>query len=76
MMILASWPPSSITEPTSGWSFSTAIVTAFTSCTNFAPRCGAIGPPPEPVMNSRKSLSFTVGNASLISVSISNVFSG
>ncbi len=43
MMILASWPPSSITLPTSGWSFSTAIVTALTSCTNFAPSCGAIG---------------------------------
>ena len=53
MMILASWPPSSITLPTSGWSFSTAIVTAFTSWTNFAPICGAIGLPPEPVMNTR-----------------------
>ena len=31
MMILASWPPSSITLSTSGWRCSTAIVTAFTS---------------------------------------------
>ena len=37
MMIFASWPPSSITVPTSGCSCSTAIVTALTSCTNFAP---------------------------------------
>ena len=41
MMILASCPPSSTTEPTSGCSFSTASVTALTSCTNFAPMCGA-----------------------------------
>jgi hypothetical protein len=76
MMILASCPPSSITEPTSGWSFSTAMVTALTSCTNLAPTWGAIGPPPEPVMNNRKSESFTCGKASLMSVSISRVFSG
>ena len=31
MMIFASWPPSSQTEPTSGCSVSTASVTALTS---------------------------------------------
>ena len=36
-MIFASCPPSSITEFTSGCSFSTASETAVTSCTNFAP---------------------------------------
>jgi hypothetical protein len=36
-MILASCPPSSMTEFTSGCSFSTASETAVTSCTNFAP---------------------------------------
>ena len=41
MMIFASWPPSSMTEPTSGCSVSTARVTAFTSWTNLAPMCGA-----------------------------------
>ncbi len=76
MMILASWPPSSITLPTSGWSFSTAIVTAFTSCTNFAPRCGAIGDPPEPVMNTRICSLLSVGKASWISRNISRVISG
>ena len=54
MMILASWPPSSITEPHSGYSFSTASETAFTSCTNFAPRYFAMPLPPEPVMNMRE----------------------
>ena len=36
-MIFASWPPSSITELTSGCCFSTASETALTSWTNFAP---------------------------------------
>ena len=36
-MIFASWPPSSMTEYTSGCSFSTASDTAVTSCTNLAP---------------------------------------
>ena len=40
-MIFASWPPSSMTECTSGWSVSTASDTAVTSCTNFAPMSGA-----------------------------------
>ena len=53
MMILASCPPSSQTEPTSGCSVSTARVTAFTSWTNFDPMCGPIGAPPEPVMKVR-----------------------
>ena len=54
-MIFASCPPSSITEYTSGWSFSTASETAVTSCTNFAPiMFGQIPPPPEPVMKMRQ----------------------
>ena len=56
MMILASCPPSSITDPHSGYSFSTASETAFTSCTNFAPRYLAMPLPPEPVMNMRERL--------------------
>ena len=48
MMILASWPPSSITDSTSGCLYSTASVTAFTSCTNLAPVGAASGPEPEP----------------------------
>ena len=66
MMILASWPPSSITLPTSGCSCSTAIVTALTSCTNFAPSGAASGPAPEPVMKMRMWSSGTCGNASPI----------
>ena len=54
MMILASWPPSSTTLPQSGCIVSTARVTAFTSCTNLAPRCGARGAAPDPVMNTRQ----------------------
>ena len=54
MMILASWPPSSITDPHSGYSFSTASETALTSCTNFAPRNLPSPLPPEPVMNMRE----------------------
>src|ERR1019366_181865 len=53
MMILASWPPNSITEPHSGYSFSTASETAFTSWTNFAPRYFDMPLPPEPVMRMR-----------------------
>ncbi len=49
MMIFASCPPSSTTEPTSGWSSSTASVTAFTSWTKLAPMGAARGPAPEPV---------------------------
>ena len=41
-MIFASCPPSSMTEYTSGCSFSTASETAVTSCTNFAPIWSAI----------------------------------
>ena len=60
MMILASWPPSSITLPTSGCRFSTASVTALTSCTNFAPsvrrerrRAGAGDERADPVLGER-----------------------
>jgi len=54
-MILASWPPSSTTEPASGCNVSTAKVTEFTSCTNFAPSGPSSGFAPEPVMNTRTS---------------------
>jgi len=53
-MILASCPPSSTTELTSGWSFSTARETAVTSWTNLAPTRGASEPAPEPVMKIRQ----------------------
>ena len=53
MMILASWPPSSMTLPASGWSVSTARETAFTSWTNRAPMKGARTFPPLPVMKAR-----------------------
>ncbi len=53
MMILASCPPSSITEPHSGYIRSTASDTALTSWTNLAPRYLAMPLPPEPVMNIR-----------------------
>ena len=52
-MIFASWPPSSITDPAAGWTFSTARHTAFTSCTNFAPMRGDMFMPPLPVMKAR-----------------------
>ena len=76
MIIFASCPPSSTTEPTSGWSSSTAMVTALTSCTNLAPICGAIGPPPDPVMNTRISSWLTWGNAASISVNMERTNSG
>src|ERR1035438_6935547 len=66
MMILASCPPNSITDPHSGYSFSTASETALTSCTNLAPRCLPSPLPPEPVMNMRDRL------ASKPSISASN----
>jgi hypothetical protein len=52
-MIFASCPPSSMTEYTSGCSFSTASETACTSCTNLAPTRSASVPPPDPVMKMR-----------------------
>ena len=69
-MILASWPPSSITELTSGWSFSTASETALTSCTNFAPTQRPTPEPPEPVMNIRALPARKSGSASSISLNI------
>ena len=60
MMILASWPPSSITLSTSGCLCSTASVTAFTSCTNLAPVGATSGPEPEPVRNMRKHLRIVI----------------
>jgi len=54
-MIFASWPPSSMTEFVSGWSFSTASETAVTSCTNFAPIRLPMAAPPEPVTKARKA---------------------
>ena len=53
MMIFASCPPSSMTEPTSGCRCSTASVTAFTSWTNLPPVDGASGAEPEPVRKMR-----------------------
>jgi hypothetical protein len=55
MMIFASCPPSSITAFTSGWSFSTARVTALTSCTKRAPSGSASWPEPLPVTKMRMS---------------------
>ena len=66
MMILASCPPSSITLPHSGYSFSTASDTALTSCTNLPPRYLVRPLPPEPVTNIRER------DASKPSISVSN----
>ena len=80
MMIFASWPPSSMTEPTSGCRFSTASVTALTSWTNFAPIGAASGPAPEPVMKVRiADLPLprgTLGNAASMRSRNSSTFSG
>ncbi len=76
MMILASCPPSSITLSTSGCLCSTAIVTAFTSCTNLPPVGAAIGPEPEPVTNMRNDSGARSGNAARIASSSSSTFSG
>ncbi len=65
-MIFASCPPSSMTLPTSGCRCSTASVTAFTSCTNFAPLGAAIGPAPEPVTNMRQPPAGTSGNSAVM----------
>jgi hypothetical protein len=62
MMILASWPPSSMTLPTSGCSRSTARVTEFTSWTNFEPSGAASGPLPDPVMKVRMRSGVSRGN--------------
>ena len=75
-MILASWPPSSITDPTSGYSCSTASETALTSWTNLAPMRGPMPPPPEPVMNTRKRLARHSGNSASIRCRNSSTFSG
>ena len=75
MMILASWPPSSITEPTSGCSCSTARVTAFTSCTNFEPSGATSGPEPEPVMKVRMLPGARLGKWLPMATSISSTFS-
>jgi hypothetical protein len=74
-MILASWPPSSMTELTSGCIFSTASETAVTSCTNFAPISGAMLLPPEPVMNTR-ALSPLIPSSASRRPRNSSVFSG
>ncbi len=75
MMILASWPPSSITEPTSGCSSSTARVTELTSWTNFEPRGAARGPEPEPVMKVRIWPGLRLGKWLPMATSISSTFS-
>src|SRR5262245_45506018 len=75
MMIFASWPPSSTTEPASGYSFSTASETALTSCTNFAPTRRAMPPPPEPVTKMRNA-EFGMGNSSSMRLRNSSTFSG
>jgi hypothetical protein len=54
MMIFASCPPSSMTEPTSGCRCSTASVTALTSWTNLPPVGAHSGAAPDPVMNIRQ----------------------
>jgi hypothetical protein len=76
MMIFASCPPSSITLPTSGWRFSTARVTALTSCTNLAPSGAHSGAAPEPVMKTRHSARGESGKAASITSSSSSTFSG
>ncbi len=76
MMIFASCPPSSMTEPTSGWSFSTASVTELTSCTNLPPRPAQRGAAPDPVMKIRHWLFGELGNDCSMSRSISATFSG
>ena len=76
IIIFASWPPSSITEPTSGWSFSTARVTELTSCTNLAPSGVQSGVAPLPVINTRHCAFGELGKAASISRSISATFSG
>ena len=76
MMIFASCPPSSITLPTSGWRFSTASVTALTSCTNLAPIPAQSGAAPDPVMKTRHLSRGERGKlASIVSIS-SSTFSG
>jgi hypothetical protein len=70
MMIFASWPPSSITELTSGCSFSTASETALTSCTNLAPTQRPTFEPPEPVMNMRVLSAPRPGTSASICLSI------
>ena len=76
MMILASWPPSSMTLPTSGWRFSTARVTALTSWTNLAPRPAHSGAAPEPVMKTRHDARGEAGNAASMASISSTTFSG
>ena len=76
MMIFASCPPSSITEPTSGCSVSTASVTELTSCTNFACIGTINGAAPEPVTKTRHSSFGERGKAASMASIISSTFSG
>ena len=76
MMIFASWPPSSMTLPTSGCRCSTASDTALTSCTNLPPVGPHKGPEPEPVRNIRQSPVFIPGNAPAMVSSIESTYSG
>ena len=76
MMILASWPPSSMTLLQSGCFFSTASVTALTSCTNFAPIPAQSGAAPEPVMNTRHLSRGDCGKCSSMRSRNSSTFSG
>ncbi len=78
MMIFASCPPSSMTEPTSGCRCSTDSVTAFTSWTNFPPVGAQMGAEPEPVRNIRHwpAATDTSGNAARIVSSIDITYSG
>ena len=52
-MILASCPPSSMTDPAAGCKYSTASDTAFTSCMKRAFKWLVSAPPPLPVITSR-----------------------
>ncbi len=76
MMIFASCPPSSMTEPTSGCRCSTASVTALTSWTNFPPVGVHSGPEPEPVRNIRQPPAGWLGKAARIASSIDWTYSG